>query len=131
MNIQSNINSAINQVATVAGIYSIAKQKKASEQARQARQAKLEMQFKTRTALKEKQLELQEKQLGLQEKQLGLQERRLSLSESRMIAQSVKKHEKEVKAAGIKLADGTPISALGPAARAQILAQMGGKKNGK
>ena len=124
MNIQSNINSAINQVATVAGIYSIAKQKKASEQARQAREAKLEMQFKTRTALQEKRLELKEKQLGLQEK-------RLSLKESQMIAQSVKKHEKEVKAAEIKLADGTPISALGPAARAQILAQMGGKKNGK
>ena len=124
MNIQSNINSTINQVATVAGIYSIAKQKKASEQARQARQAKLEMQFKTRTALQEKRLELKEKQLGLQEK-------RLSLKESQMIAQATKKHEKEVKAAEIKLADGTPISALGPAARAQILAQMGGKKNGK
>ena len=124
MNIQSNINSTINQVATVAGIYSIAKQKKASEQARQARQAKLEMQFKTRTALQEKRLELKEKQLGLQEK-------RLSLKESQMIAQATKKHEKEVKAAEIKLADGTPISALGPAARAQILAQMGGKKHGK
>lgn len=124
MNIQSNINSAINQVATVAGIYSIAKQKKASEQARQARQAKLEMQAKTRTALQEKRLELKEKQLGLQEK-------RLSLKESQMIAQATKRHEKEVKAAEIKLADGTPISALGPAARAQILAQMGGKKNGK
>lgn len=124
MNIQSNINSAINQVATVAGIYSIAKQKKASEQASQARQAKIEMQFKTRTALQEKRLELKEKQLGLQEK-------RLSLKESQMIVQAVKKHEKEVNAAEIKLADGTPISALGPAARAQILAQMGGKKNGK
>lgn len=124
MNIQSNINSAINQVATVAGIYSIAKQKKASEQARQARQAKLEMQAKTRTALQEKRLELKEKQLDLQEK-------RLSLSESRMIAQATKQHEKEVKAAKIKLADGTPISALGPAARAQILAEMGGKKNDK
>lgn len=124
MNIQSNINSAINQVATVAGIYSIAKQKKASEQARQARQAKLEMQAKTRTALQEKRLELKEKQLDLQEK-------RLSLSESRMIAQATKQHEKEVKAAEIKLADGTPISALGPAARAQILAEMGGKKNDK
>ena len=124
MNIQSNINSAINQVATVAGIYSIAKQKKASEQARQARQAKLEMQAKTRTAL-------QEKRLSLKEKQLDLQEKRLSLSESRMIAQATKQHEKEVKAAEIKLADGTPISALGPAARVQIFAQMGGKKNGK
>lgn len=124
MNIQSNINSTINQVATVAGIYSIAKQKKASEQARQARQAKLEMQAKTRTALQEKRLELKEKQLGLQEK-------RLSLKESQMIAQATKKHEKEVKAAEIKLADGTPITALGAAARAQILAQMGGKKNGK
>ena len=124
MNIQSNINSTINQVATVAGIYSIAKQKKASEQALQARQAKLEMQAKMRTALQEKRLELKEKQLGLQEK-------RLSLKESQMIAQAAKKHEKEVKAAEIKLADGTPISALGPAARAQILAQMGGKKNGK
>ena len=124
MNIQSNINSTINQVATIAGIYSIAKQKKASEQAQQARQAKLEMQFKTRTALQEKRLELKEKQLGLQEK-------RLSLKESQMIAQATKKHEKEVKAAEIKLADGTPISALGPAARAQILAQMGGKKHGK
>lgn len=117
MNIQSNINSAINQVATVAGIYSIAKQKKASEQARQARQAKLEMQAKTKTAL--------------QEKRLSLQEKRLSLKESQMIAQATKKHEKEVKASEIKLADGTPISTLGPAARAQILAQMGGKKNGK
>lgn len=124
MNIQSNINSAINQVATVAGIYSIAKQKKASAQARQARQAKLEMQAKTRTALQEKRLELKEKQLDLQEK-------RLSLSESRMIAQATKRHEKEVKAAEIKLADGTPISALGSAARAQILAQMGGKNNVK
>ena len=124
MNIQSNINSTINQVATVAGIYSSAKQKKASEQARLARQAKLEMQTKTRTALQEKRLELKEKQLGLQEK-------RLSLKESQMIAQAVKKHEKEVKASEIKLADGTPISALGPAARAQILAQMGGKKDGK
>lgn len=124
MNIQSNINSAINQVSTVAGIYSIAKQKKAAEQARQARQAKLEMQAKTKTALQEKRLELKEKQLDLQEK-------RLSLSESRMIAQATKRHEKEVKAAEIKLADGTPISALGPAARAQILAQMGGKKNVK
>ena len=124
MNIQSNINSTINQVATVAGIYSIAKQKKASEHARLARQAKLEMQTKTRTALQEKRLELKEKQLGLQEK-------RLSLKESQMIAQATKKHEKEVKAAEIKLADGTPISALGPAARAQILAQMGGKKHGK
>ena len=110
MNIQSNINSAINQVATVAGIYSIAKQKKASEQARLARQAKLEMQIKTRTAL---------------------QEKRLSLQESQMIAQAANKHEKEVKAAEIKLADGTPISALGTAARAQILAKMGGKKDGK
>ena len=124
MNIQSNINSTINQVATIAGIYSIAKQKKASEQARQAREAKLEMQAKTRTALQEKRLELKEKQLDLQGK-------RLSLKESQMIAQATKKHEKEVKAAEIKLADGTPISALGPAARAQILAQMGGKKNGK
>ena len=110
MNIQSNINSTINQVATIAGIYSIAKQKKASEQAQQARQAKLEMQAKMRTAL---------------------QEKRLSLKESQMVAQAAKKHEKEVKAAEIKLADGTPISALGPAARAQILAQMGGKKHGK
>ena len=124
MNIQSNINSTINQVATIAGIYSIAKQKKASEQARQAREAKLEMQAKTRTALQEKRLELKEKQLDLQGK-------RLSLKESQMVAQATKKHEKEVKAAEIKLADGTPISALGPAARAQILAQMGGKKNGK
>lgn len=124
MNIQSNINSSINQIATLAGIYSISKQKKASEQARQARQAKLEMQAKTRTALQKKRLELKEKQLGLQEK-------RLSLSESRMIAQATKKHEKERKVAEIKLADGTPISALGPAARAQILAQMGGKKNGE
>ena len=110
MNIQSNINSTINQVATVAGIYSIAKQKKASEQARQARKAKLEMQAKTRTAL---------------------QEKRLVLKESQMIAQAAKKHEKAVKTSEIKLADGTPISALGPAARAQILAQMGGKKDGK
>ena len=70
MNIQSNINSTINQVATIAGIYSIAKQKKASEQARQARQAKLEMQAKTRTAL---------------------QEKRLSLKESQMVAQAAKK----------------------------------------
>ena len=124
MNIQSNINSTINQVATIAGIYSIAKQKKASEQARQAREAKLEMQAKTRTALQEKRLELKEKQLDLQGK-------RLSLKESQMVAQATKKHEKEVKAAEIKLADGTPISALGPAARAQILAQMGGKKDGK
>ena len=125
MNIQSNINSAINQVATVAGLYSIAKQKKASEQARQARQAKLEMQAKTRTAL-------QEKWLSLKEKQLGLQEKRLSLSESRMIAQVTKKHEKkELKASEIKLSDGTPISALGAAAQAQIRAQLGGKKNGK
>ena len=124
MNIQSNINSTINQVATVAGIYSIAKQKKASEQARQAREAKLEMQAKTRTALQEKRLELKEKQLGLQEK-------RLSLKESQKIAGAAKKHEKEVKAAELKLADGTPISALGTAARAQILAQMGGKKHGK
>ena len=110
MNIQSNINSAINQIASVAGLYSIAKQKKAAEQARQARQAKLEMQFKTRTAL---------------------QEKRLSLKESQMIAQATKKHEKEVKAAEIKLADGTPISALGAAAQAQIRAQLGGKKDGK
>ena len=124
MNIQSNINSTINQVATVAGIYSIAKQKKASEQAQQAKQAKLEMQAKMRIALQEKKLELKEKQLSLQEK-------RLSLSESQMVAQAAKKHEKEVKASEIKLADGTPISALGSAARAQILAQMGGKKNGK
>ena len=124
MNIQSNINSTINQVATVAGIYSIAKQKKASEQAQQAKQAKLEMQAKMRIALQEKKLELKEKQLGLQEK-------RLSLKESQMIAQATKKHEKEVKAAEIKLADGTPISALGPAARAHILAQMGGKKHAK
>lgn len=124
MNIQSNINSAINQVVSVAGLYSIAKQKKAAEQARAAREAKREMQNKTKTAL-------QEKRLALQEKQIGLQEKRLSLSESRMIAQATKKHEKEVKAAGIKLADGTPISALGAAAQAQILAQLGGKKNGK
>ena len=124
MNIQSNINSTINQVATVAGIYSIAKQKKASEQAQQARQAKLEMQAQMRIALQEKKLELKEKQLGLQEKSL-------SLKESQMIAPAAKKHEKEVKAAEIKLADGTPITALGAAARAQILAQMGGKKNGK
>lgn len=124
MNIQSNINSTINQVATVAGIYSIAKQKKASEQARQARQAKLEMQAKMRIAL-------QEKKLALKEKQLGLQEKRLSLQESQMIAQAANKHEKEVKAAEIKLADGTPITSLGAAARAQILAKMGGKKDGK
>ena len=124
MNIQSNINSTINQVATVVGLYSIAKQKKASEQARLARQAKLEMQAKTRTALQEKRLELKEKQLGLQEK-------RLSLKESQMIAQATKKHEKELKASELKLADGTPISALGAAAQAQILAQLGGKKNGK
>lgn len=124
MNIQSNINSTINQVATVAGIYSIAKQKKASEQAQQAKQAKLEMQAKMRIALQEKKLELKEKQLGLQEK-------RLSLKESQMIAQAAKKHEKEVKTAVIKLADGTPFTALGAAARAQILAQMGGKKDGK
>lgn len=131
MNIQSNINSAINQVVSVAGLYSIAKQKKAAEQARAAREAKREMQNKTKTALQEKRLWLKEKQLGLQEKQLGSQEKRLSLSESRMIAQATKKHEKEVKAAEIKLADGTPISALGAAAQAQILAQLGGKKNGK
>ena len=110
MNIQSNINSAINQVATVAGLYSIAKQKKAAEQARAAREAKREMQNKTKNAL---------------------QEKRLSLSESRMIAQATKKHEKEVKAAELKLSDGTPISALGAAAQAQIRAQLGGKKNGK
>ena len=124
MNIQNNINSAINQIASVAGLYSIAKQKKAAEQARQARQAKLEMQAKTRTAL-------QEKWLSLKEKQLDLQEKRLSLSESRMIVQATKKHEKEIKASEIKLADGTPISALGAAAQAQIRAQLGGKKNGK
>ena len=124
MNIQSNINSAINQVATVAGLYSIAKQKKAAEQARVAREAKREMQNKTKTAL-------QEKRLALQEKQIGLQEKRLSLSESRMITQATKKHEKELKASEIKLADGTPISALGAAAQAQIRAQLGGKKNGK
>lgn len=124
MNIQSNINSTINQVATVAGLYSIAKQKKAAEQARAAREAKREMQNKTRNALREK-------RLALQEKQIGLQEKRLSLSESRMIAQATKKHEKEMKAAELKLADGTPISALGAAAQAQIRAQLGGKKNGK
>lgn len=110
MNIQSNINSTINQVASVAGLYSIAKQKKAAEQARAAREAKREMQNKTKNAL---------------------QEKRLSLSESRMIAQATKKHEKEVKASELKLSDGTPISALGAAAQAQILAQLGGKKNGK
>ena len=124
MNIQSNINSAINQIASVAGLYSIAKQKKAAEQARAAREAKREMQNKTKNAL-------QEKWLSLKEKQLDLQEKRLSLSESRMIAQATKKHEKEIKAAELKLSDGTPISALGASAQAQIRAQLGGKKNGK
>lgn len=131
MNIQSNINSTINQVALVAGLYSIAKQKKAAEQARAAREAKREMQNKTKTALQEKRLALQEKNLGLKENQLGLQEKKLSLSESRMIAEATKKHEKEVKASELKLYDGTPISALGAAAQAQIRAQLGGKKNGK
>ena len=124
MNIQSNINSAINQVVSVAGLYSIAKQKKAAEQARAAREAKREMQNKTKNAL-------QEKRLALQEKQIGLQEKKLSFRESQMIAEATKKNEKELKASGLKLADGTPISALGAAAQAQIRAQLGGKKNGK
>lgn len=117
MNIQSNINSAMSSATMITQMYSIAKQKKAAEQARAAREAKREMQNKTKNAL--------------QEKRLGLQEKRLSLSESRMIAQATKKHEKEMKAAEIRLADGTPISALGPSAQAQILAQLGGQKNGK
>lgn len=110
MNIQSNINSAINQIASVAGLYSIAKQKKAAEQARAAREAKREMQNKTKNAL---------------------QEKRLALKESQIIAQATKKHGKEMKTAELKLSDGTPISALGAAAQAQIRAQLGGKKNGK
>lgn len=124
MNIQSNINSTINQVATVAGIYSIAKQKKAAEQAIQARQAKLEMQAKTRT-------ELQKKRLDLEEKKLSLKKEQLSLREGELIKKSTAKHEKELNASELKLADGTPISALGAAAQAQIRAQLGGKKNGK
>ena len=131
MNIQSNINSAINQVATVAGLYSIAKQKKAAEQASQARQAKLEMQAKTRTELQKKRLENQVKRLDLEEKKLSLKKEQLSLRESEMVKKATAKHERELKASEIRLADGTPISALGPSAQAQILAQLGGQKNGK
>ena len=47
MNIQSNINSAINQIASVAGLYSIAKQKKAAEQAKKDAQARQEARKQT------------------------------------------------------------------------------------
>lgn len=120
MNIQSNINSAMSSATMITQMYSIAKQKKAAEQASQARQAKLEMQAKTRTELQKKRLEMQEKRLGMQEKRLELQDRKLSIVDT-----------KEKTASELKLADGTPISALGAAAQAQIRAQLGGKKNGK
>lgn len=124
MNIQSNINSAMSSATMITQMYSIAKQKKAAEQASQARQAKLEMQAKTRT-------ELQKKRLDLEEKKLSLKKEQLSLREGKLIMKSTAKHERELKASEIRLADGTPISALGPSAQAQILAQLGGKKNGK
>lgn len=124
MNIQSNINSAMSSATMITQMYSIAKQKKAAEQASQARQAKLEMQAKTRT-------ELQKKRLDLEEKKLSLKKEQLSLREGELIKKSTAKHEKELNASELKLADGTPISALGAAAQAQILAQLGGKKNGK
>ena len=131
MNIQSNINSAMSSATMITQMYSIAKQKKAAEQASQARQAKLEMQAKTRTELQKKRLENQVKRLDLEEKKLSLKKDQLSLRESEMVKKATAKHERELKASEIRLADGTPISALGPSAQAQILAQLGGQKNGK